>query len=678
MNKHRSCRAGVRAELESLESRRLLAAGQNAFYSVSGMLSARGERDEIPIEVARDTFDLPGGRVLLSISVAATSPGRLDPDSARVIPTRIGTVHGERLRPDTARGRDSLALVDVGRGEYVAVVQAQRRTVGAYRLDVGLAGDADANHRVDERDLALISALQRRRAGRSGYLVDADVDRDGRIGRADLDTASRNLGASWGLAEAFTARLDPDSDPNGDLRVIRPDVAVIGRASPGATVSLDLGTDSTPDRSTRADSSGNYRFDVRLAHGENSFRVREADDPAGGETVELTVNRSDVVLDWNDILLDAIRADGTPPPRAARSMAIVHIAAYDAVNPIVRTNAPYALNVSEAPWVSAEAAAAGAAHRALVDLYPGRAAAFDAALTATLADIPDGPGESRGVDLGRLSAQTILDQRRRDGSDAVRPYIHGTGPGQWRPTPPGFANPLLSQWPFVTPFALAASDQFRPPGPPPSASEVYTRDFEEVRRLGRADSTERTAEQTLIARFWADGAGTATPPGHWNQIAADVARQGDTDLVQNARLFALLNIALADAGFTSWHAKYDSGFWRPITAIRETDGNDLTMPETEWSPLLVTPPFPSYTSGHSTFSGAASEVLSFFFGPNTAFTTTTDDFPGVVRSFGSLSEAAEEAGMSRIYGGIHFGFGNRDGLTQGRAVGRHATRVVLT
>ena len=197
-----------------------------------GCLAARGERDEVPIEVAPDSFDLPGGRVLLSISVAGTSPGRLDPGSARLIPTRLGVVHGERLRPNMARGRDSLALVDVGPGEYVASVQAERRTVGAYRLDVGLAGDADANFRVDERDLALIRALQGRRAGRSGYRVDADVDRDGRIGRADLDLASRNLGASWRPAEGLTARLDPDSDPNGDLRVIRPDVAVVGRASP--------------------------------------------------------------------------------------------------------------------------------------------------------------------------------------------------------------------------------------------------------------------------------------------------------------------------------------------------------------------------------------------------------------------------------------------------------------
>ena len=554
MTSQRPRRVRVRPRLESLEGRRLLAAGQNAFLSVSGTLAARGERDEVPIEVAPGAFDLPGGRVLLSIAVAGRPPGRLDPGPARLLPTDLGEIHGERLRPDTARGRDSLALVDVGPGAYLASVQAQRRTVGAYRLDVGLAGDADANFRVDEHDLALIRALQGRRAGRSGYLVDADVDRDGRIARADLDLASRNLGASWGPAEGLTAGLDLDSDPNGDLRVIRPDVAVIGRASPGTTVSLDLGADGTTDRSTTADGFGDYRIDVRLPYGESPILIRES---AGGEPVALTVHRTDVVLDWNERLLDAIRTDGTPPPRAARAMAIVHIAAYDAVNAIARWHAPYALNVSEAPWVSAEAAAAAAAHRALVELFPGHASAFDAALAATLADIPDGPGESRGVDLGRFSAETILDLRRRDASDAVRPYLHGNGPGQWRPTLPNFAGSLL--------LAMAVRHPLCPGrARPVPAARPTSPDERGVRgglRGGPATGPRPTAprgrpSETLIARFWADGAGTSTPPGHWNQIAGDVARQRDTDLVQNARLFALLNIALADAGIASWDAKY--------------------------------------------------------------------------------------------------------------------------
>ncbi len=677
MTNRRPGRGLMRAELESLETRRLLATGRNAFLSVSGILASRGERDEIPIEVGPNAFDLPGGRALLSITMTGTSPGRLDPGPARLIPTDLGVVHGERLWANTARGRDSLALVDVGPGEYVASVQAERRTVGAYRIDVGLAGDADANFRVDDRDLALIGALQGRRAGRSGYQVDADVDRDGRIGRADLDLASRNLGVSRRPAVGLTARLDLDSDPNGDLRVIRPDVAVVGRAAPGATVVLDLGVDGTPDPTTTADGFGNYRFDVRLAYGENSLLVRAADDRAGTEPIELTVHRSDVVLGWNETLLDAIRADRTPPPRAARAMAIVQVAAYDAVNSIVQAHAPYAFLDPAPSWVSAEAAASAAAHRALVSLYPGRAATFDAALAAVLADIPDGAGEAAGVDLGRRGAEAIL-ARRSDGSDATMTYSGVQGPGHWRPTP--LADALLPQWPFVTPFALAHPAQFRPAGPPPLTGAAYAADLDEVRRLGRVDRAERTPEQTLIARFWADGAGTATPPGHWNQIARDVSRQRDTGLYENARTFALLNIALADAGIASWDAKYFYGLWRPITAIREADldGNPATAPDPGWSPLLVTPPFPSYTSGHSTFSAAGAAVLSSAFGPETAFATATDDLPGVVRSFGSFASAAAEAGRSRIYGGIHFEFDNRDGLAAGAAVGQYVTQTQLS
>ena len=242
------------------------------------------------------------------------------------------------------------------------------------------------------------------------------------------------------------------------------------------------------------------------------------------------------------------------------------------------------------------------------------------------------------------------------------------------------ADALLPQWPFVTPFALAHPSQFRTAGPPPLTGAAYAADLDEVRRLGRVDSAERTPEQTLIARFWADGAGTATPPGHWNQIARDVSRQRDTGLYENARTFALLNIALADAGISSWDAKYFHGLWRPIMAIREADrdGNPATAPDPGWSPLLATPPFPSYTSTHSTFSAAGAAVLSSVFGPETAFTTATDDLPGVIRGFGSFASAAAEAGRSRIYGGIHFEFDNRDGLAAGAAVGQYVAQTQLS
>jgi membrane-associated phospholipid phosphatase len=191
-----------------------------------------------------------------------------------------------------------------------------------------------------------------------------------------------------------------------------------------------------------------------------------------------------------------------------------------------------------------------------------------------------------------------------------------------------------------------------------------------VKTLGAVNSSRRTADQTEIALFWADGAGTVTPPGHWNVIAQDVAARNS--MRQKARLFALLNVALADAGIASWDAKYTYNFWRPVTAIRagDTDGNPATAPDPTWTSLITTPPFPEYTSGHSTFSGAAAAVLSRFYGtPRVPFSTTSDALPGVVRDFSGFLEAAREAALSRLYGGIHFRSANEDGLKAGLAIG---------
>jgi hypothetical protein len=276
--------------------------------------------------------------------------------------------------------------------------------------------------------------------------------------------------------------------------------------------------------------------------------------------------------------------------------------------------------------------------------------------------------------MGRSAAHRVLAQRRHDGADEVVEYVPPAGPGMWQPTPPANAPAVLPQWPGVTPFALASADQFRPAGPPDVTSPEFAADFNEVKSLGARNSTTRTAEQTQIALFWADGAGTATPPGHWNEIAQQLAIDQGNNLVENARMFALLNVALADAGIASWDAKYAYHCLRPVTAIRNAagDGNDLTEADVAWTPLIGTPPFPSYVSGHSTFSAAAATVLAGFFGTDDlTFTTTSEGLPGVTRSFTSLSQAAEEAGRSRIYGGIHFEFDNADGLALGRAVGQY-------
>jgi hypothetical protein len=377
-----------------------------------------------------------------------------------------------------------------------------------------------------------------------------------------------------------------------------------------------------------------------------------------------TPANGDVVTDWNTAALDAIRTGRTPPPIASRSLAILHVSIYDAVNGIARTHEPYLVQSSASASASPEAAASAAAHKALVNLFPAAASSFDALHAAILAGIPNGPQKAAGIVWGEFVANQILAARANDGSDAVVPPPGGSGPGVWVPTPPAFAPYLLPQWGFVVPFAMSSSSQFRPPGPPSLDSQQYAADYNEVKELGAAVGSTRTEEQTQIALFWADGAGTETPPGHWNSIAQIIASGQGNTLEENARLFALLNIAMADAAICAWDAKYTFHFWRPVTAI------NFAEPELNWASFIVTPPFPDYVSGHSTFSAAAATVLPLFYGSeDLPFTTGSDFLPGVNRSFPTCLNAAEEAAVSRLYGGIHFRSANEDGLQAGISIG---------
>jgi hypothetical protein len=320
--------------------------------------------------------------------------------------------------------------------------------------------------------------------------------------------------------------------------------------------------------------------------------------------------------------------------------------------------------------ISATAAVAAAAHRILTYTFPTQTAAFDSDLAQSLTAVPDGARERAGVAFGEAVADALIALRAEDGSDATVTYAGGTEAGEWRPTEPGFLPALSPQWGAVTPFALASGDQFRPQGPPDLTSAEYAAAFEDVKRLGSAASPERTDDQTEIALFWADGPGSYTPPGHWNQIATEIAEIKGLSGRDSALMLAELNVALVDAGIAAWDAKYTYGSWRPITAIRlaDTDGNEATMADPGWSPLLTTPNHPEYVSGHSTFSGAAAAVLTDFFG-DIPFSTTSVTLPGVTRDFDSFAAAANEAGRSRIYGGIHFEFSNQDGLALGRDAG---------
>src|SRR6266542_6881 len=377
-----------------------------------------------------------------------------------------------------------------------------------------------------------------------------------------------------------------------------------------------------------------------------------------------TVAHADVVTEWNNAALDAIRAGHTPPPIASRSLSILHVSIYDAVNGIDRTHEPYLVQSEVPASASREAAASAAAHEALVNLFPAAASSFDTLYAAILATIPDGPHKVAGMVWGEFVANQILAARVNDGSDAIVPPPGGSGPGVWVPTPPAFLPYLLPQWGFVMPFAMSSSSQFRPPGPPSLDSQRYPADYNEVKELGAAVGSTRTEEQTQIGLFWADGLGTETPPGHWNSIAQTIADAQGNTLEENARLFALLNIAMADAAICAWDAKYTFHFWRPVTAIA------LTEPELNWMSFIATPPFPDYVSGHITFSAAAATVLPLFYRTeDLPFTTGSDSLPNVLRSFATCLDAAEEAAVSRIYGGIHFRFASEDGLQAGTSIG---------
>jgi hypothetical protein len=388
------------------------------------------------------------------------------------------------------------------------------------------------------------------------------------------------------------------------------------------------------------------------------------------------------VLQWNDVALAVIRVANTSPPAASRHLAMLHAAIFDAANGVRPEYTHYLTPANAHHNANRVAAVAVAGHDVMVALQPAHTAAFDALRDGLLASVPDTPGKTNGIAWGALVAQQLLAARSNDGSTAVATYPGSTAPGAWRPTISfgGVVRPaLLPAWGNVTPFGIASVASLQPPPPPALATPLYALEVNVTKDLGGTVSTTRTAEQTEIALFWGYGPGTATPPGHWNQIARAVAVARKLDLVESARMFALLNVAMADAAIVCWRCKYDIGLWRPITAIQlDGDGNAETTADPAWTPLLPTPPFPEYTSGHSTFSAAAATVLEAFFGTDSIpFEVGSDDLPGIVRSYPGFGAAALESGWSRIYGGIHFPSGNLEGLQCGTHIGFEVASTLM-
>lgn len=435
-----------------------------------------------------------------------------------------------------------------------------------------------------------------------------------------------------------------------------------------------------------ANNQGRFQFlSVPLKLGDNVFSTVVADVAGNVAEASTTIRRVDKtdqvdpVLRWNQAVLDAVRTDASDPTTTSRAMAMVQAAIFDVVNAL-EGRSGYYVSLTPTADVALEAAISGAAHQVLSYLFPKQHAIFDGVLAASLGQVADGPSEVSGVSFGRQLGDAIIALRSSDGWDKYVEHVVSTDPGSWQPTAPTFAPALDPQWAQLQPWAMTAADQFAPPGPPSLSSQTWSNAYNETKSLGRLDSSVRTAEQTQVARFWADGPGTSTPVGHWNLVAQQAALAAGNSIAENARLFAMLDITLADAAIVAFNAKYATDFWRPITAIQngDADGNDLTDVDPNWQPLLVTPSFPEYVSGHSTFSGAAATVLTSAFGDHYAFTATSEGLNGVTRSFSSFADAAAEAGRSRIYGGIHYEFSNQDGQSAGRKLADHVLNTFNT
>jgi hypothetical protein len=377
--------------------------------------------------------------------------------------------------------------------------------------------------------------------------------------------------------------------------------------------------------------------------------------------------RADTVTDWNQTTIEVMKAAKVAGNPWSGALAMVHVAMSDAINSVQGRYTRYVATVSPVPGASAEAAATAAARQILIQLFPNQKAIVEEAYAASLKTIPEGPAKSQGVALGEQVAAAVQADRATDGTNVPDTYRPITTPGVWIPTTP----PLFAQYARAKPWVLTSADQFRPGPPPQLPSALYARDYNETKNLGGAKSSARTAAQTEAVKFWTQ----ANLGPAWQTAARQLSATKQLGLAENARLFALLNMGVANTFITDWDAKFTYNFWRPVTAIRngDMDGNDATERDAGWTALNETPMHPEYPSQAAIITGLAVGLLESVFGPRPAIPFTVADLfdPNVKRPFDGIVEMSEEHKNVRIWGGIHFRNSLDVGSDMGKKIAAH-------
>ena len=381
---------------------------------------------------------------------------------------------------------------------------------------------------------------------------------------------------------------------------------------------------------------------------------------------------ADVVCDWNATAGDIVMASKPPAAISYRTMAIVQSAVYEAVNAITRRYPPDGVALDAAPGASVDAAVAAANRAILAKLAPSQQAAIDSAARSALSAVPDGAAKKEGIAVGERAAAAILSLRADDGADLPESYRPQTTPGVYVPT----TIPAAPQWPLRKPWIMTSADQFRPGPPPDLKSELWARDYNEIKALGAKNSSRRTAEQTEVARFW-----ETTAPTIYFPVVRSVANAPEREITQNARLLAVTAQAMDDALIAILDAKYHYNLWRPITAIRngDIDGNDATERDASWAPLIDTPMHPEYPCAHCIHAATVGAILQAEIGagPVPKLSTSSPTAAGAVRSWTRIDDFVREVANARIYDGVHYRNSTEVGIAMGQKIGALAAAKYL-